>query len=520
MRRPPEVGQAGLLLMLLLGASGCAGVPQQATGSSSWPPGADANHASPPGLFSWWHRSGTQADAAPEAPSRMSETARTSQADSDSSKTATSPWPETQSEWTARNFPRFNRLWNGTPAGSPPARPDGNDVAWTNRTPDQSPATDVAVTASVPRSDGAVRPTDGASPTQDDSRSDRSRSRPQYLDNLPFSATPPPVKSPRQSSSEPASDTASSESGSPASAGQDASDDDEARPASYQPDDDSAPTKGMSQQNAGNRSAVSQASAAPAAFEEILPAPALAGPQEPATDGRAAAAATDASIGAKGAASLPADAGAAPRPDTRLAQIPPAPPPVPRTPPAPSPSGGDAPAASPPTPPAAAPAAGADQTTAPPPPTTNPAPPATPAVQAPAATPAPASAAKTAPTAASVQTPFAASKQSVYASQPPMASAQPRHHLLGWLFHDDDGAAVAFRATSCGRLPHHVLVSPERASRGPRKCSLLRLDGQGAQEAVLLESLDSRLEERPRARLGRLRTRGRLCQCSRKRSRV
>ena len=36
MRRPPEVGQAGLLVILLLGASGCAGFPQRTIGSSPW----------------------------------------------------------------------------------------------------------------------------------------------------------------------------------------------------------------------------------------------------------------------------------------------------------------------------------------------------------------------------------------------------------------------------------------------------------------------------------------------------
>ena len=56
MRRPPEVGQAGLLVILLLGASGCAGFPQRTIGSSPWSAPADGQAASPPGLFSWWHR--------------------------------------------------------------------------------------------------------------------------------------------------------------------------------------------------------------------------------------------------------------------------------------------------------------------------------------------------------------------------------------------------------------------------------------------------------------------------------
>ena len=119
MRRPPEVGKAALYLVLLLGASGCAGFPQRTSGSAPWATGSEEGNASPPGLFSWWHRSNTQTGEAPSRPDQVSETAAPSQAPAEIAQTATNPWPETQAEWMARNFPRFNRLWNGTPAGSP-----------------------------------------------------------------------------------------------------------------------------------------------------------------------------------------------------------------------------------------------------------------------------------------------------------------------------------------------------------------------------------------------------------------
>ena len=45
MRRPPEVGQAGLLVILLLGASGCAGFPQRTIGTAPGSAPADGQSA-------------------------------------------------------------------------------------------------------------------------------------------------------------------------------------------------------------------------------------------------------------------------------------------------------------------------------------------------------------------------------------------------------------------------------------------------------------------------------------------
>jgi hypothetical protein len=485
MRRPPEVGQAGLLLILLLSVSGCAGVSTRTTGSSPWPAGSQGANASPPGLFSWWHRTGTETGAAPSAATEVAETAGESPRNSGATQAASSPWPETQSEWVARNFPRFNRLWNGTPAGSPARATDGNDVMWSNRMPDQTPAADTAVTASAPRSDGAVRPTEGGSPVQTDARTGGSGSRAQILDDLPFSPTPPPVKSPRQSADEPASEpgTEPSSAGSAGLIPADSAQTDGARPASFEPEDDPAPAKQKAPEAAGSGSTADQTASKPAALPEILPAPALAGPQDSAIAGRNGLQTRDASNSSTGGAGTTSDAEPGPGLDSRIAQVPPAPPPVQRTPPAPAPSAGAQPASSPPAPPAAPAAAapGAVQETP-----ASPAPPS-PTVAAPA--PAPATTTPgAAPATGSGQRPFAASGQSFYASPPPMASPQPRHHLLSWLIHDDTTAPFASSQLPVAAFPtsysspQNVLATGQRnaaacetGEKAPKKPCFLKV---------------------------------------------
>jgi hypothetical protein len=449
MRRPPDVGKAALCIVLLLGVSGCAGFSQRTTGSSPWTAGSDGQNAAPPGLFSWWHGRGTQTGSAPSNSTDVQETAGRSQGYSESSQTATSPWPETQSEWMARNFPRFNRLWNGSPAGTRATGPDSSGVAWSNRVPDQSLSDRPAVAASAPRSDGEVRPTDGSLLPAGDSGAAPAGSRAQNLNELPFSATPPPVRSPRQTTPEPGG-TAGSEAPAPAAlplSSTDAAENDGARRVSFEPQDASA-----AQQKAGatgRGSAADQPAPGPTPLDDILPAPLLAGPQEsaaPAGDtGRATGSpavlpvANGPASGAEPPASL----------DTRMAQIPPAPPVVPRTPPAPSPSGDDTEAVSPPAPPAspAANAAGTENASG----ATS-----TSTPTAPAAAPAQAAAGVT-----WGQRPLAGSGQSFYASPPPMAPAQPRHHFFSWLFHDDDDAAVLTSAQAPTKATPTMYSSPQ-----------------------------------------------------------
>jgi hypothetical protein len=393
MRRPPEVGKAALYLVLLLGASGCAGFPQRTSGSAPWETGSDLGNASPPGLFSWWHRSNTQTGEAPSGPDQMSETAAPSEAPAQITQTATNPWPETQAEWMARNFPRINRLWNGTPAGSPARGTDGNGMTWSNREPVQSTADGMAVTDSD--DSGA---TDGA------------------------------------------------------------------RRTSFQPEDDGANAAPRTARATGAGSSANQSPSAPTALPDILPAPSLAAPPESTTAGGNGSTATSSPAASPGAGGLASDAEPPASLDTRMAQVPPAPPAVQRTPPAPSPSGADQPASSPPAPPAspAASSSGAEKTTG-----ASPAP-ASPLVAAPTE---PATAQTQIPAAVRAQRPFAASGQSVYASPPPMAPAQPRHQLFGWLFHDDDatlasGGAPPAASPTMYSSPQNVLPAGQGNADG------------------------------------------------------
>ena len=197
MRRPPEVGQAGLLVILLLGASGCAGFPQRTFGTAPGSAPADGQTVSPPGLFSWWHRGNLQNTADETTSAGRPETADAGRQYPLANQPLTSPWPETQAEWVARNFPRFNRLWNGSSTGGVRERSEPGDDLAANRDSLRQRAGDTPVTAYAPRADRAVRPTEGPSGNESGPGATRSRQRVQNLDDLPFSATPPPVKSPR-----------------------------------------------------------------------------------------------------------------------------------------------------------------------------------------------------------------------------------------------------------------------------------------------------------------------------------
>ena len=462
MRRPPEVAQAALYLGLLLGISGCAGFPQRTTGGSPWANGADSDSPSPPGLFSWWHRSGVQTTGATSGPAENSATVAPSQPYASTTNTATSPWPETQSEWVARNFPRFNRFWNGTPAARPAGSAEGSAVTWTNRIPAQSSPDEVAAAADSPRSDGAVRPTDGPSDRQGDPETGRAASPTQSLNNLPFSPTPPGVKSPRETAQAPAAPPGS-EDDPPIPAridSTDSSETDGAARTSFEPVNDGSPTVAKTGPAAASDTTARQSPPQPAASSVIEPAPLLAAPTDLAAPGAGSSPTTNASASSASPPLQPANSDAAASLDTRLAQVPPAPPPIQRTPPSPPPSGESKPATPPPAPPASATPA---QTTPATPAQTTPAQ-ATPAQTTPA-TPAPPAptAAQTQPSASvSGQRPFAASRQSVYASPPPMAPEQPRHHLFGRLFHDDDGAPVASAQGAPAAFPT-MFSSPQNA---------------------------------------------------------
>jgi hypothetical protein len=458
MRRPPEVGQVGLLVILMLGASGCAGFPQRSTGTSPWSAPADGQSASPPGLFSWWHHGSSQNTALETASARQADTAGPGPRDALANEGETSPWPETQAEWMARNFPRFNRIWNGSTTGPARAAADRGDDLSTSRTRSRQPVTDTSVTDAAPRSDRAVQPTDGSS--GDDTGSNANRPRPgvKKTDDLPFSRTPPPVRSPRPSTAEPVSDQSPANDERPVPIPSDLTE--SAEPARSQPKANPTTEPQETPQEIEPDSSVDRTSARPQELDDILPAPALGGPQKPVNSdpgtqaADASPSATESSpVGAPQPAPQPAPE---PTPDTRVAQAPPAaeqtkpapppppaqqtapappPPPTQRTAPAPAPAEGTQPASTPPeppAPPAATPAEGAKPAA--------PAPAETPAQTSPApatSVPAPASGQAQAPAFAAGQRPLAASGQSPYTSPSHATQPQPRHHLLSWLFHDD-----------------------------------------------------------------------------------
>ena len=55
-----------------------------------------------------------QPTAEPTSADVQIDSARPVQRDTVAGRSSSSPWPETQAEWNARNFPRLTRLWNGT----------------------------------------------------------------------------------------------------------------------------------------------------------------------------------------------------------------------------------------------------------------------------------------------------------------------------------------------------------------------------------------------------------------------
>jgi len=120
MTRPPVMG---LVIMMLVGTSGCAGVPQRFSWSS--PPGTSEDRTDSPATarHSWLHRSGspavdagdTRQDLAQSSPARSQPQATRSRQDL---------WPERRSEGLARFFPSLSRRWNAAETSrSSPSQP-------------------------------------------------------------------------------------------------------------------------------------------------------------------------------------------------------------------------------------------------------------------------------------------------------------------------------------------------------------------------------------------------------------
>ena len=203
MRRTPSVF---LVLMTLLGLSGCAGLP----GRLAWPPSSTDRSAvaesPPPGRFSWWVRPQDQAknnvaaaDLA-EAGHGKSQAVSTT-APGDVWPEPKSDWTQSGSEWLARRFPVMTRIWNGNASESASDAHPGNasDVIRVSARPRPKRAVDVA------SADNEVRPADASE--DDDLEPRRSESplgkRKQFVPPLvptPLLAQASPDSSPERSS--------------------------------------------------------------------------------------------------------------------------------------------------------------------------------------------------------------------------------------------------------------------------------------------------------------------------------
>ena len=497
MRRPPEVGQAGLLVILLLGASGCTGFPQRTIGTAPGSAPPEGQSVSRPGLFSWWHRSSSQNAANETASAGGPEMASAGQrhdlagsADGQSLARITigvggSQLPSIQPD-----------LERGTDRRRPEAGGPADELS-TSRDPNNQPMSETPETAAVPRSDRAVRPTEG--PSSDDNRSNANRSGPraQNLDDLPFSPTPPPVKSPRQSAPEPANETpaANDERAVPIPA--DVTEN--AERAALQPKRNPPAEVAEPPKEIEPDSAVDRTSSEPQTLDALLPAPTAAGPQAPVnTDpgNSGTAGSTTATVEKPAVEPQPApqptadtrmnpalEPQPAPEPpaDTRMAQAPQQP--------TLEPTANTRMAQAPQPQPAPQPTVDTRMAQAPPPPTqrTTPAPAPPPPAQRTPTAPAPPSGDRPAstppePPAPAAAAPAEAAKPAEGAAPtPPPASAPAPTSVTGQAQAQLPPASV----------PHDLLVPPARSVHGPGKRGGLRDDEQVREEALLLEGLDS-----------------------------
>jgi hypothetical protein len=435
MRRPPEVG---LVVCLLLGATGCTGFQQRL---SEPPAGASrtVGDETPPPRFSWLRPRAAAPVVTPGSASETSQVAPRTVATGRSGDV----WPETQSEWMARNLPRISRLWKqDTTVG----RRDGVDSVPPSLV-SRGLVRSGDGTASTARADRDVRPVDSSS--DDDPRESAASppARAQLRSQPTRSANPPSVTDRPHSLPESTGAVELDVSGSNAGPGAAGSTDERGHgPADAKAAEQPADSKPWADGPVPAPTAsTDRASGVPAALANVVPA---SDEEKPAPkDAAAVAPPTEADATASSPVNSAAPAiesaqRAAGGEDTRMAQAP-AQPAVRQVPPAPPITDGAKAADSPPTPPAATSA----ETNAPPA-TETPAPAAAPAQPAAAAAsaqptvpPAPTgqaagAASPATPRAVAARPAVTASPQSIYASPPPVASAPHKCKLFGWLHHD------------------------------------------------------------------------------------
>ncbi len=151
MRRSPLVG---LLVLSVMGFSGCAGLSKRMDWSS---PRADlpaAAEAPAQPRFSWWRRP----QAEPPPTDSLAEIAGVNRALMPA-PSATIPgdvWPESKSDWMVRYFPNLSRLLNGNAAGNSPEPEPVSDIVRV------SPRSRPLAASHAGRADDDVRPVDAS----------------------------------------------------------------------------------------------------------------------------------------------------------------------------------------------------------------------------------------------------------------------------------------------------------------------------------------------------------------------
>jgi hypothetical protein len=444
MRRTPAIALVGLLL----GLSGCAGVPQRLGWSTPTADRSDPADSSAPNRLTWWRQPRAENSTIDQS-AKIAETPETTQP-AVSNKLPTDVWPESRSEWFARCFPLLNRRLNGTPAT---AAVD-DDARLRELNARLLARWSAPPTASAGREDDDVRPVDS---TAENASSDRQATAGQRAERMPpLSPTPLVVGSRPHSLPDTSGDVVL--------------------------DINQAELAQASQAAPPDEVEVASADSTPASTSSAGTSPAVAMPADgrrsikPPANSRAdaaletATAMSDTPDVETSLAQAPAQTPSNTQPPS---SIPPAPPPVrPTAPPSP-PVGGDKPAANPiqtetPTTPAADAAKPdlAEQT----PPQPAPAPstaetPSTPpqtAVSSVITTSPPPATSAASPALGVSQRIVSGSSQVAYASPPPMAPPRPRHKFFGLFFVQEAPQPLASPQLPPAMFPasYHVQTPP------------------------------------------------------------
>jgi hypothetical protein len=160
MRRPR---QAGLAVLLLLGLSGCAGVPQRLSWSS--PSTIEPGRTDPPApsRFSWWRRPGNESSQAKGSVSGLTQTTKAGPR-TDDTRLPLNAWPDPPPQGFSRYFPMLSGRWNGSNNEHSDATPAGR-----SNISQVSARSGATARSSVARDDRAVRTVEGSDAADFDS---------------------------------------------------------------------------------------------------------------------------------------------------------------------------------------------------------------------------------------------------------------------------------------------------------------------------------------------------------------